>query len=86
MPTSPCAGPQGPGAALAEIPVPAHCRWVPADVPAGPPYNVAQLFAWLGEGISEGRDVSPDFDVAVRRHQLLDAIQTASDTGQRQVL
>ena len=79
-------GAQGPGAALAEIPVPAHYCWVPADVPAGPPYNVAQLFAWLGEGISEGRDVSPDFDVAVRRHQLLDAIQTASDTGQRQVL
>ena len=71
---------------MAEIPVPAHYRWVPADVPAGPPYNLAQLFARLGEGMSEGKAVSPDFDVAVRRHQLLDAIQTASDSGQRQVL
>jgi hypothetical protein len=28
----------------------------------------------------------PDFDLAVKRHQLLDVIQKASDTGIRQVL
>ena len=38
------------------------------------------------EGIREGRSVSPDFDVAVKRHQLLDVIQKASDTGIRQNL
>jgi hypothetical protein len=38
------------------------------------------------EDIREGRSVSPDFDVAVKRHQLLDAIQKASDTGMRQIL
>ena len=33
-----------------------------------------------------GRSVNPDFDVAVKRHQLLDVIQKASDTGIRQIL
>jgi hypothetical protein len=36
--------------------------------------------------IREGRSVSPNFDVAVKRHQLLDAIQKASDAGIRQIL
>src|SRR5713101_10184109 len=36
--------------------------------------------------IRAGKSVSPDFDVAVKRHQLLDLIQKASDTGIRQIL
>jgi hypothetical protein len=39
----------------------------------------------MAEGIREGKSVSPDFDVAVQRHQLLDVIQKASDTGIRQM-
>jgi hypothetical protein len=39
----------------------------------------------MAEGIREGRSVSPDFDVAVKRHQFLDALQKASDTGIRQI-
>jgi len=35
----------------------------------------------MAEGIREGKSVSPDFDAAVKRHHLLDAIQKASDTG-----
>jgi hypothetical protein len=40
----------------------------------------------MAEGIREGKCVRPDFDVAVKRHQLLDVIQKASDTGIRQIL
>jgi hypothetical protein len=40
----------------------------------------------MAEGILQGKSVSPDFDVAVKRHQLLDVIQKASDTGIRQIL
>jgi hypothetical protein len=40
---------------------------------------------WL-KAFAKGKPVSPDFDVAVKRHQLLDAIQKASDTGFRQIL
>ena len=58
----------------------------PPTVPAGLPFNVAQLYMRMAEGIREGRSVNPDFDVAVKRHQLLDVIQKASDTGIRQNL
>ena len=69
----------------ATLPIPPDCRWVPDDLVC-PPLNVAQLFRRLGEGIRNGTAVEPDFRHAVRRHELLDAIQRASDSGQRQVL
>src|SRR5467141_4721072 len=48
--------------------------------------TLQQLYMRMAEGIREGKSVSPDFDVAVKRHQLLDVIQKASDTGTRQIL
>ena len=79
-------GAQGKGTALADLPIPPAYRWVPAAVPSGSPYNVAQLYARMAEGIRTGTPVSPGFDAAVTRHRLIDAIQRASDTGQKQVL
>jgi len=38
----------------------------------------------MAERIREEKSLNPDFDVAVKRHQLLDAIQKASVTGIRQ--
>ena len=75
-------GAQG-DAEMAEIPPSAASRWVP-DGLEGPPLNVAQLFRHLGEGIRAGTRVHPDFELAVRRHELIDAIQRASDSGERQ--
>ena len=49
-------------------------------------FNVAQLYKRMAEGFGKGKSVSPDFDLAVKRHELLDVIQKASDTGIRQVL
>ena len=79
-------GARGAGAALAELPVPAKYRWVPEGVPAEDPYNVAQLYAQLGEAIRDGKPMSPgpSFDAAVTRHRLLDMIMRASETGQKQ--
>lgn len=74
------------GKTLAVLPIPESYRWVPPAVAGGPPFNVAQLFVRMAEGIREGKAVAPDFGLAVKRHQLLDAIQKASDTGVRQVL
>src|SRR5258707_1048177 len=74
------------GKPLADLSIPESYRWVPPAVPAGLPFNVAQLYMRMAEGIREGKSVSPDFDLAVKRHQLLDAIQKASDTGIRQIL
>jgi predicted dehydrogenase len=71
---------------MADLSIPESYRWVPPAVPAGLPFNVAQLYMRMAEGIREGKCVSPDFDVAVKRHELVDAIQKASDTGLRQVI
>jgi predicted dehydrogenase len=74
------------GKPLADLSIPERYRWVPRKVPAGLPFNVAQQYMRLAEAVREGKSVSPDFDVAVERHRLLDTIQKASDTGIRQIL
>jgi hypothetical protein len=74
------------GKPLADLWIPESYRCVTPAVPAGLPFNVAQLYMRMAEGIREGKSVSPDFDVAIKRHQLLDVIQKASDTGIRQIL
>jgi predicted dehydrogenase len=74
------------GKPLADLSIPERYRWVPPAIPAGLPFNVAQLYVRMAEGIREGKPLSPDFDMALKRHQLLDVIQKASDTGIRQIL
>ena len=74
------------GKPLTDLSIPERYRWVPPAVPVGLPFNVAQLYIRMAGGIREGKTVSPDFDVAVKRQQLLDVIQKASDTGIRQTL
>jgi predicted dehydrogenase len=77
-------GARGDGAALALLPIPAKHRWVPEELAPDSRYNVAQLYAKLGEGIRDRKPASPGFDAAVVRHRLLDAIVRASETGQKQ--
>jgi hypothetical protein len=78
-------GARGTDTKLADMPIPAKYRFVPEGVPQGSPYNVAQVYVRLGEGIRNGTPVAPGFDAAVRRHRLLDMIVRASETGQKQV-
>jgi predicted dehydrogenase len=74
------------GKPMEEIPVPESYRWVPLAMPAGPPFNVGQLFVRMAEAIREGKYAAPDFDLAVKRHHLLDVVQKASDIGRRQTV
>jgi predicted dehydrogenase len=74
-------GGKGTDKALEELAVPDSLTWIPAEVPQGPPFNVAQLYRRLSQAIREGKGAQPDFDLAVRRHRLLEAIQRASDQG-----
>jgi predicted dehydrogenase len=67
-----------------EITIPESYRWVPPAMPAGPPFNVGQLFVRMADAIRGGKPAAPDFALAVQRHHLLDVIQKASDNGQRQ--
>jgi predicted dehydrogenase len=74
------------GEPLEEVAIPESYRWVSSAMPAGPPFNVGQLFVRLAQAIREGKPAAPDFTLAVKRHHLLDVIQKASDSGQRQVI
>jgi predicted dehydrogenase len=69
-----------------EAPVSPAFTLVSGDVPKGPPFFTAQLYARLRDSLRDGAPLTPDFGAAVRRHKMLDAIQTASDTGIRQHL
>ena len=71
--------------ALQELPVPERLKWVPEAVrKVGRAYDVGQMWVKFAEAIRTGAGVEPDFDHAVRRHRMLDAIVRASETGQRQ--
>lgn len=70
---------------LAPVALGPRNRWAPMEL-SGPSLNVGQLLRRMGDGIRMRRNMEPDFAHAVRRHELLDAIQRASDTGQAQQL
>src|SRR2546430_16409586 len=68
---------------LEVLPVPEKYWWSP---PQGPSTNVAQAYARFARDHREGTHLCPTFDDAVTRHRMLDAIETAAATGQRQTL
>lgn len=61
-------------------------RQAPDGVPDGPPFYTAQLYARLAASLATGAPLEPDFSAAVGLHRLLEAVEAASDTGQRQTL
>jgi predicted dehydrogenase len=71
----------GAEASVAGIAIPLDDIELPANIPAGPPANVASLYAQFAKDIREGTRVVPDFGHALGRHHLLKAIETASETG-----
>jgi len=78
-------GGRGAQPSLEVLPVPEQYRWSPPQSP-GPSTNVAQSYARFARDYREGTHLCPTFDDAVTRHRLLDAIETAATTGQRQTL
>jgi predicted dehydrogenase len=73
-------GGQGKGP-MAAMPVPAKYRFVPESTPAGQPYNVAQAYARAAGALRAGSSFDVDFDLAVQRHKLIEAIERSSETG-----
>ena len=67
--------------AMAAMPVPSKYTLVPESTPRGGPYNVAQAYARMTDALRGGASFDVDFDLAVRRHALVDAIERASETG-----
>jgi predicted dehydrogenase len=66
---------------LAAMPVPDKYRFAPNGTPAGQPYNVAQAYARAADALRGGGSFDVDFDLAVQRHKLIDAIERSSATG-----
>jgi len=67
--------------ALAVMPVPAKYKVVPDTTPGGQPYNVAQAYARAAGALRGGGFFDVDFDLAVKRHTLIDAIERSAATG-----
>jgi predicted dehydrogenase len=65
-------------APLAEMPAPDRYTLVPEGPPPGPPRNVAQAYRRAAQAFGLGRGFEVDFDLAVTRHKLIDAIERAS--------
>jgi len=78
-------GGKGAGSSLEALLVPEPYRWSPPQGP-GPSINVAQAYARFARDYREGTHLCPTFDDAVTRHRMLNAIETAATTGQRQTL
>ena len=71
---------------LDDIEIPDRHTLIPDSVPHGPPFNIAQLWRRFADAIRSGKKTTPDFETALQRHKLLDAIRKSSDTGQEQTL
>jgi predicted dehydrogenase len=70
---------------MQELPVPERFKTVPEEIRnGGPSYDVGQMWVQFAAAIRTGCPVEADFEHAVRRHRMLDAIRRASETGQRQ--
>ena len=66
---------------VASMPVPTKYKVAPEGTPGGQPYNVAQAYARMADAVRAGRSCDVDFNLAVQRHKLIDAIERSSATG-----
>jgi predicted dehydrogenase len=67
--------------ALAELQVPDQYTLVPEGAPGGRALNVGQGYARIADALNGNEPYSPDFDVAVQRHRLIDAIERSAAEG-----
>ena len=67
--------------AVTEMTIPDQYVLVPEGTPAGSPRNVAQAYAAYADVFEAGKPFVADFDLAVTRHRLIDAIERSSRDG-----
>ena len=77
-------GGKGARSSLEILAVPEEYRWAPPQPGLGT--NVAQAYARFACDYREGTHLCPTFEDAVTRHRMLNAIETAAATGERQRL
>jgi predicted dehydrogenase len=69
------------GKDLEEMDPPDKFKLVPEGTPSGQPRNVAQEYVRFADALKHGDAFDPDFDHAVRRHKLIDAIERSAAEG-----
>jgi len=77
-------GGKGAQSSLEILAVPQEYRWAPPQPGLGT--NVAQAYARFACDYREGTHLCPTFEDALTRHRMLNAIETAAATGDRQRL
>jgi predicted dehydrogenase len=71
---------------MAELAAPTELtqKWPSLSLLQGAPaFNVGRTYAAFAADIDNGKHTVPDFDDAVRRHEVIDAIRRASASGER---
>ena len=63
------------------LPLKRKYKVVPEGTPGGAPYNVAQAYARAAGALRGAGSFDVDFNLAVRRHALIDAVERSSATG-----
>jgi predicted dehydrogenase len=63
------------------MPIPPKYKLAPTGAPAGQAYNVAQAYTRAADALRGGGSFDVDFNLAVQRHRLIDAIERSSATG-----
>jgi predicted dehydrogenase len=69
------------GESLAELEPPDEYNLVPEGTAPGSPHNVAHSYVRFADASEAGDRFDPDFDLAVKRHRLLAAIERSAETG-----
>jgi predicted dehydrogenase len=69
------------GDKLEKLAVPDNLTIATPGTPAGEAMNVGQMYASFARAIQTGKGSPPDFATAVSLHRLVDAIKSASDSG-----
>jgi predicted dehydrogenase len=77
-------GAQGQNKDFEELTIPPQYYWVSSELNYGPAYNIAQLYAKFYKDLRENTYDTPDFNTAVKMHNLFDTIEKAAETGVRQ--
>jgi predicted dehydrogenase len=78
-------GGRGEDQVTAPLALPQGLRTAPSGL-EGPALNVAQAWQCFAEDIRTGTRNSPDFDHAVQRHRMIDAIERSAAAGSREIV
>jgi predicted dehydrogenase len=67
--------------ASAALPIPDRFKVAAEGTPAGQAYNVGQAYTRLADSLRDRAPFDPDFDLAVQRHRMIEAMERSSDEG-----